>query len=160
MFFIPYSVLLFDIFSSQSFNFVFFPFGISCVYSFLWVRQRVFYSSPTLGRLRSKYLRWLSFAVLPVFFSLMISGNLFHHSATSMSPFPRYSFHFQYRHDCNNCNLHLRKLCCWLHRNIWEQISEYSSLCWNADHANYSIDSVCLSAKRTCHWRRCTVSEF
>lgn len=45
------------------------------MYSFLWTRQRVFYSHSTLALRRSKYLRWLSCAVLPVFYIFMISGN-------------------------------------------------------------------------------------
>ncbi|XP_039268034.2 uncharacterized protein LOC120343031 [Styela clava] len=60
----------------QSFSFLFYPCGVTCVYCFLWARQRVFYSSPTLGLLHSKYLRWTSLAILPIFLVFTTIGMI------------------------------------------------------------------------------------
>ncbi|XP_076820448.1 uncharacterized protein LOC143465835 [Clavelina lepadiformis] len=58
----------------QCFSFIFYAAGITSLYTFLWLRQRACYKSPTLAQMYSKLLTVLSSTILPVFFVMMVAG--------------------------------------------------------------------------------------
>ncbi|CAK8671006.1 unnamed protein product [Clavelina lepadiformis] len=58
----------------QCFSFIFYAAGITSLYTFLWLRQRACYKSPTLAQMYSKLLTVLSSTILPVFLVMMVAG--------------------------------------------------------------------------------------